>query len=138
MGFAKVGDANAIVVLDEGSIVVLEAEKSLSIATGIADANSFAVTGKWCVVANLAGSLAIMDLEARKRVSGLLEKNIQNVSLSPDGKYLAIYCNRSERVVWDLERNKEVSRSKDEGSSRSVAIAIAGDRMLIHREFNHD
>ena len=135
VGFVKVGNADGCAVLDEqGMITVFTKEKvsrfGIRVDSGIAKAKFFACAGTRVVVANEDGFVAILDLEKRKRVGQLAESIIWDVSMSPDGKTLAVRCNKDELVRWDMEKNETIARHKVDERIRRVALAPGGIRVL--------
>lgn len=135
VAFATIGGAHLVAALDTGGGVRAftrdgKDDYKFGAKSGLADAAFFAVGKSRCVVANREGLLVIIDLEKHERVGHMVERDIRDVSLAADGRYLAIRCNKGDLILYDLEKNEQIARRKIDAGVLAVEVTPGGRSLL--------
>jgi WD40 repeat protein/tRNA A-37 threonylcarbamoyl transferase component Bud32 len=87
-----------------------------------------------CAYGRGQGSVGVWDLVSRKQVLNRPASYASPLSLSADGKRLAVLSSRGELQVWDVAADKEVYSLKDPEAGRMVfqtGLALSPDGRLL-------
>jgi WD40 repeat protein len=137
VAFATIGDDHLLATLEGNGTIRFHAKNAEDRfkyfgKSGLADAQFFAVAKSRCVVASREGLLVIHDMATRERIGFLAEKMIGDVSLTPDGRWLAVRCNRDDLVICDLDKNEKPVRRKLDAKVQCIELAPGGGFILTY------